>query len=493
MRTIMDYRTIAAWVVLGFIGVGFASEDANSRLPDVFSQRELLWEIPLGSHQYTLPKLDGGKLFVGVNDRNIEHPSVKRTGGGIMMCLEPATGQRIWQLPIPRYMEGVRPPFHFGHWESGVISGPVFDGKHLYIVSPRGEVLCLDCVGQADGNDGPFVDEAAYIGAEPGYELTKTDGDIIWRVDIKPFGVVPHDECGSSPVLVGNYLYACTSNGVDDKHNLPANPKAPSLVVLDKHTGALAATDGGCISPNILHGQWSSPAAAEFGGQKMVLFGGGDGVLYAFEPLVGSGTGQAPATLKQFWKYDCNPAEYRMRDGKQIAYSRFNRRTADGPSEIIATPTVVDGRVYIAIGQSPLHGTGQGCLTCLDGKTGKKIWESRAVERSLATAAVEDGLLYIADFSGRMHCLDADTGQVVWQHELESDVWTASPAIVADKVYISTEKKKELWVFKTGREKQVLGRCKLDSPGITPMFENGVLYLPTQQRLFAIKAAGAGL
>ncbi len=483
----MALKTLAAWLVIGCIGTGFASERADSRLPEVFSQKDLIWEIALGTNQYTVPKLDGGMLFVGINDRHLDHPAVERTGGGIFMSLDPATGQKHWQLPIPRYMEGIRPPFHFNHWACGVISQPVIEGDRLYIVSPRGEVLCLDRMGQANGNTGPFVDEAAYMGAAPGYELTKTDGDIIWLVDmIEQFGVVPHDACGSNPLLLGDYLYVNTSNGVDNRHDAPANPDAPSLIVLDKHTGALAATDGGRISPNVLHGQWSSPVAAEFDGQKMVLFGGGDGVLYAFEPLAGSGTGQTPESLNLIWKYDCNPAEYRMRDGNEIPYSRHNRRSPDGPSEIIATPTVVGNRVYIAIGQSPNHGPGQGCLTCLDGKTGKKIWENRQVERSLATAAVQDGLLYIPDFTGRMHCLDANTGEILWQQDLESGVWSASPLIVEDKVYISTERR-ELWVFKAGREKEVLGRCRVDSPGITPLYENGVLYLPTQHRLFAIR------
>ena len=68
-----------------------------------------------------------------------------------------------------------------------------------------------------------------------------------------------------------------------------ASPRAlaPSLIVLDKHTGRLAATDDEQIGTRLLHGQWSSPSLGQVGGKTLVFFGGGDGVCYAFEALAG--------------------------------------------------------------------------------------------------------------------------------------------------------------------------------------------------------------
>ena len=145
-------------------------------------------------------------------------------------------------------------------------------------------------------------------------------------------------------------------------------------------------------------------------------------------------------------------------------------------------------RAYVAIGQSPVHGPGQGILVCVDIATGERIWESRKVDRSLATPAVHDGLLFIPDFSGRLHCLDAETGEHYWQHDLEDAIWGASALVVDDKVYTSTERR-EMWVFQAAREKQLLSRCRLKSIAITPKVEDGVFYLPTQRRLFAVKLA----
>jgi outer membrane protein assembly factor BamB len=484
-----DHFKFSGLVFVLLIGSIPAIAAESRALPDAFRSEDLLWEIKLGTHQYTIPRIDNGRIFMGINDRGLKHSVLYRTGGGIMMCLDQATGEMIWQLVIPRYMEGTKAPFHFNHWQCGVCSRPAIDGKRLYIVGPRGDVLCVDRNGQADGNDGPFVKEIEYMGVRrhPEYRLTKTDGDIIWQFDmIKEISVVPHDVCGSTPLLYGDHLYVCTSNGQDDKHKYTVNPLAPTLIVLDKNTGRLLAADGELIGKRLFHGQWSSPVAAQINGREMILFGGGDGVLYAFEPLGSVADGNKIRTLKKIWQHDCNPPDYRRQNGRDVPYSGWKKKSPDGPSEINATPVVHGNRIYVAIGQSPVHGPGRGMLSCIDGATGRKVWESRHVGRSLSEAAIDNGLLYISDYSGRLHCFDADTGKLYWQHELGAGVWCASPVVVNGKVYISTERMR-FWVFRAGREKQVLSESRVRSVAITPVVQDGVFYLPTQNRLFALK------
>jgi hypothetical protein len=48
-----------------------------SALPDAFAADDLLWEIKLGTHQYTIPTIDNNQLFIGINDRNLEHSVMK--------------------------------------------------------------------------------------------------------------------------------------------------------------------------------------------------------------------------------------------------------------------------------------------------------------------------------------------------------------------------------------------------------------------------------
>jgi hypothetical protein len=186
------------------------------------------------------------------------------------------------------------------------------------------------------------------------------------------------------------------------------------------------------------------------------------------------------------WSYDCCPRDYRVRDGEPIPYSRWNRKRTDGPSEVIATPVVYNDRVYISIGQSPVHGPGAGLLSCIDGASGERVWDSRDVGRSLSQVAIHEGLLYISDYSGQLSCLDADSGETVWQRDLGSGVWTSSPVVVEDQVLVSTEKQL-LWVFEAGRAGEVIARSRVHSMAITPVLWEDILFLPTQRRLFAVR------
>jgi len=494
MKTPSALGSLVSCVLFATLLLGLAADgraqSSRSALPEPFTADQLLWQLDLATHQYTVPKVDGEQIFIGINDLKIDHPVIESSGGGILMCREAATGKLIWQLPIPRNMDGNTPPSHFGHWKCGVCSQPTIDGDRLFIVGPRGDVLCVDRNGQADGNDGPFLDDARYMGvpANSNYTLTRTDGDVVWRYDlIRKLGVVPHDVCGSSPTQYGDCVYFCTSNGQDHRHAEMVNPDAPSLIAVEKATGRLVAIDGEPISANTFHGQWSSPVATEFGGRPMIIFGGGDGVLYAFEPADASAADGKPAKLKTIWKRDCCPADYRMRDGKPIPYSNWRKRTPDGPSEIISTPAIHNGRVYVAIGQSPVHGPGQGVLSCVDGATGEFVWQNRDVGRTLSEAAIHDGLVYLPDYAGMLHCIDAETGKTVWQHEV-GRLWSASAAVADGRVFLGTERM-AFWTLRAGREKEVLGKGRVLAMPITMTVVGDTLFLPTQRRLLAIKIA----
>ena len=456
-------------------------------LPDDLEKAQVLWELRLGTHQYTIPTVDRGRVYIGIDDAKMDRPGIKPTGGGLLLCVEQTTGKMIWQMHSPRYMEGMTEPYHFDQWRAGFCSGPAVEGDRVFVVGNRGEVLCLDREGQTNGNDGPFLDELGYMGIKDpqGAALLPTDGDITWVHNfVKDLDVIPHDVCGSTLLIHGDFVYACTSNGVNGHHNMVPRPDAPTLIVLDKKNGRLVATDGEKIGRRMLHGHWSSPSCGEVDGKAIIFLGGGDGVLYAFEPPAGPGDGSGAQTLKRVWSHDCNPPGYRMRDGRPIPYARDSDKSPDGPSEILGTPVSHEGRVYVTIGQSPMHGVGKGLLSCLDAATGNEIWSSALVERSLATVAISDGLLYVPDYSGRLHCFDTKTGERCWTHEMEAGTWASSAFVADGKVYAGTEAG-VLWVLKAGKEKKVLSRMSLDSMPATLTAADGVLFLPTQRRLTA--------
>jgi outer membrane protein assembly factor BamB len=353
-------------------------------------------------------------------------------------------------------------------------------------------VLCLDLDGQADGNDGPFVEEEKFSVASDAapVALTDKDADIIWRYDmIRDLPVFPHDAANCSVLIHGDELYVGTANGVyDGKVVLPT---AASLIALDKATGDLLARDDGSISAGVFHGQWSSPTVATLNGRDIIVYGGGDGFCYAFEPVTDDGSGVQ--TLKQLWKYDCNPPGYRERGGKRIDYWALVRGgpkdlDANGdlysPSEIIGSPVVYENRIYVTIGQDPLHGHGRGAITCLN-SDGTCAWQTTEIGRSLSTPAVAKGLLYCAEWAGKVHCLDIESGEHLWTHDTKEEIWS-STFVADEKVYVGT--RKFLTVLEAGPRLAHIADIKLATPvWAVPSAANGVLYVSSQKNLWAVQ------
>ncbi len=457
--------------------------------------KNLKWIAKLGSQSYGNVTVAGGKVFIGTNN---EPPRDKRHEGdrSILMCFDERTGAFLWQQVVPKLASG-----KVNDWESlGILASPTIEGDRVYIVTSRCEVMCLDVNGMANGNDGPFKDEAKYVVKDvlldrgkpterkaPPIEPGAQDGDIIWVYDMMDeMGVFPHNAANCSVLIVDDILYTCTSNGQDWTHSNIPSPNAPSFLALDKKTGKFLGEDDAKIGPNILHGQWGSPTVAEVNGKKQIVFGGGDGWCYSFDAKPVE-TPDGPF-LKTAWKFDCNPPDYKKdKEGKPIKYP-----AAEGVSEINATPVFWKNRIYVPTGQDPEHGEGVGILTCIDAtKTGDvtasaKIWEYRGIHRSISTVSLdpESGLIFVGDFSGYVHCLDAETGKVYWTHDMKAHMW-GSTFCADGKLYVGDEDG-DLIVLAATKEKKIISETNLGAAVYsTPIVANGVIYLQSNTHLFA--------
>lgn len=78
----------------------------------------------------------------------------------------------------------------------------------------------------------------------------------------------------------------------------------------------------------ILHGQWSCPSIGEVDGKAQVYMAGGNGWLYAFEPLTG----------EPIWRFDLNP--------KDATWELGGRGTRNS---IFATPVFFENSVLLAM------------------------------------------------------------------------------------------------------------------------------------------------
>lgn len=450
---------------------------------DMATTKNVKWVVKLGSQCYGNPTVSGGKVFVGTNNETPRDP--RHTGDrGVVMCFDAGSGKLLWQLVVPKLGAG-----KVSDWEFlGVCSSPTVEGDRVYLVTNRCEVICLDTSGLANGNDGPFMDEGQFMagaGKLP-MQVGPLDADIIWRFDMRDeLGVFPHNITSSSILVVDDRLYVTTSNGQDWSHlNIPS-PKAPALVVLDKKTGRYLGEEASGISERLFHCNWSSPAHANVGDKGLVIFGAGDGFCYGFGPEPATGDGGVNP-LKEVWRFDCNPPEHKTKNGKPFKYP-----DAEGFSEVIGTPVVYNNRAYVTVGQDPEHGDGVGNLSCIDvtksgdiSSTGK-VWSYSKISRSISTASISEGLVYIGDYSGKVHCLDADTGQVYWVHDTGSHIWGST--LVADgKVYVGNEDG-DMTILSAGKEKKILNKVSFGSPIYsTPVVANGVIYVATPTHLYSI-------
>ncbi|MBC8354461.1 MAG: PQQ-binding-like beta-propeller repeat protein [Planctomycetes bacterium] len=516
--------------------------------------QNIKWVARVGSQTYGNPVVAGGRLYVGTNNGAgwlKRYPA--NIDLGCLLSFSEADGSFLWQdssekLPTGRVHDW---PLQ------GICCAPLVEGDRLWYVTSRGEVKCLDAEGYYDGeDDGPVQNQLAAIfgimrnedaakdqvgpavteldasklpaalreqfkgrGVELPEEVAvtvdtagkkwtlaaklgesdrtfklmiagprlkafkvvtpddKEEADVIWSFNMMDeLKVSQHNMCSCSVTALGDILFINTSNGLDESHlNLP-QPDAPSFMAMDKTTGEVYWTDK---SPgtNILHGQWSSPTVAHLGGVDQVIFGAGDGWVYSFK--ADKGNDGAPELL---WKFDANP-----KTSKWILGGRGTR------NNIIATPVVYDGLLYVAVGQDPEHGEGEGHVWCLDptkrgdvspqlamkvegdkrvpiahrrlqavieeegevavdNENSAVVWHysdfdqngdgeldfEEEMHRSCGTVAIKDDVLLIADFSGLFHCLDAKSGKAHWTYDMLAASW-GSPCIVDGHVYIGDE------------------------------------------------------
>jgi outer membrane protein assembly factor BamB len=420
---------------------------SETGLPDTFdpkSGRNVKWSQPLGSQSYGGPVVAGGRVFVGTNNEVPRDPAIKGDKG-VVMAFDADTGELLWQAAHDKLPAG-----RVHDWPyQGVCSTPYVEGDDLYYVSNRAELIRADAAtGKAE-----------------------------WKLDmIEELDVFPHNLAAGNPLVVGDLVYTVTGNGVDEGHvNIPS-PLAPSLIAVNKHDGALK-WENGAPGNGILHGQWSNPAYALVDGRPQLVYPGGDGWIYSLDPETG----------EELWKLDANPKG-----------SQWELGGAGTRNNVIATPVFHRDRIYVGVGQDPEHGEGEGNFWAIDATRSGDVTSSAVVwhrggeqfGRTISTAAIADGIVYIADLSGRLYALDADTGEHHWTYDAFAAVWGS--AFVADgKVYLGDEDG-DVAILKAGKTMELLAEINLGSAVYTtPVARDGVLYVTSRNRLFAFEK-GAG-
>jgi len=408
---------------------------------DIRSGMNVKWSQPVGSQAYAGPVVLNGQVFVGTNNEGLRDPS--QTGDrGVVMAFDAASGEFQWQVTHTKLPAG-----RVNDWPlQGVCSTPFIEDGRVYYVSNQAHVVALD-----------------------------TAGDLVWSFDmINELDAFPHNLATSSPLVVGDIVFASTGNGVDEGHITIPSPFGPSFVAINKRTGELL-WESDVPGDAILHGTWTNPAYGVIGGRAQVIFPGGDGWLYSFVPETG----------ELIWKFDLNP--------KDAVWALGGRGTRNN---VLATPVIYEDKVFIGVGQDPEHGEAPGNFWVIDATGSGDVTATNAVwhlggdqvNRTMSTVAIADGILYLADLSGFLYAHDLETGERLWTYDAFAAIW-GSPFVADGKVYIGDEDG-DVAILRHGRELEELAEINMGAAVYTtPVAADGVLYILSRNRLFALEIA----
>jgi outer membrane protein assembly factor BamB len=311
----------------------------------------VLWRVQVHSG-YSGPAVSGGRVYLmdwqqgpALTRQPGEKGAPQLPGTERLLCLDSATGQKLWEHSYPRAYRIDYP--------SGPRTTPVVHGKRVYSLGAMGDLRCLDT----------------------------RDGREIWARDfLKEFGLqdAPFWGWAAHPLMVDEKLI-CLVGG-----------EGSAVVAFSTETGAelwrALSTKEICYAPPILF---------DSGGRKQLIVWLSDqlagldpqtGKVLWSRPFPTEGKPQRPEVhiatpriaadrlfLTSYYQ-GCalfqldseEPGAVELWARKSTARSSFNQ----GLHTVISTPVIRDGRIYGVCGS--------GELRCLDLKTGDRLWETYA-------------------------------------------------------------------------------------------------------------------
>ncbi len=221
------------------------------------------------------------------SDEQRNHNSALNYYCSVLSSFAKDNGPPLWQ------METAATPAGVGEAHNP-IRGVALDGSRAYFTTSSGELYCVEI-------DDAFV---------PSGEKEADKPKVVWRIAFaQKFKVNPRNanDLGNplcTPVVLDDLVFSMTNNGVAPETHA-VSVSAPSFVAVNKATGEIAWTSS---RPNqdLIYGQWASPVEMVIQGEKQIVFPGGDGTLYGFEPATGT----------ELWHFDCNEASGLKNDSR---------------------------------------------------------------------------------------------------------------------------------------------------------------------------------
>jgi outer membrane protein assembly factor BamB len=416
----------------------------DTGLPDTWEpydvgRNNLIWKAPVGYR--STPVIMGGKMYLiaAAGDvPRVQTQAEKLVTGERIVCLDANDGTKvIWERRFPVFLTDIVTS-RLG-W-APMTADP--ETKRIYAHTTAGFLVCLD------GETGKTIWE---------HQLTEEYGRVTGYG-----GRVAGPICDSGLVIVSmaQGSWGSFARG------------ACRFVAFDKDTGKVVWWGE---TPFDLYGTYySNPVVAVINGERLIISGGADGAVHAFQVRTG----------KRVWSY------------------KFS------VGVINPSPVVVGNYVLCAHGEENPEGGDIGRVICVDASkvtNGKPelVWQFRDGTRfGLASLATDGKYLYAPSDNGRMNCFDIfkepgsqKSNKPIWR--LNYGTTSRGAPVVADnKLYISEVNGRFVTIQLNGKktpEKVHVVQFKTPPGGTgqvevnsTPAVADGKVYFGNRDEAFCI-------
>lgn len=381
----------------------------------------LLWKNEqLGGR--STPIVMNGKLYTIVR-----HLPETKLEAEKVVCADAATGKILWEHVFNVYLSDV-PDTRLG-W-SCCVGNP--ETGRVYAQGVSGYFCCLDA----------------------------ESGEVVWERSLhEEFGLLStYGGRTNVPVLYDDTVIASAvviGWGDTAEWGMMAKP-AHRFMAFDQATGELRWLKGTRLIP--ADTTYSTPTVVELNGVDCLVFGSGDGQLWALQ----AGTGLP------VWNY---------------AFSRrgLNVSPLVGP----------DGRVYSSHSEENLIGNTMGAVVAIDGLakgdlSGKPLWINHEIMAGKSSPLLIGDQLVIIDDRAKLFTFDTQTGKQTGRKALGT-VQRSTPLYADGKLYIATNDGR-WYIFEVDGKnlKQVHRMRTNEASDGSPIVSHGRIYIPLSDALYCI-------
>jgi outer membrane protein assembly factor BamB len=392
VKPVIDGQTWPCWRGPG--GDGIRAEPLPG--PHWSATHGVLWKAAVPGQGHASPVVVGDRVLVSTADERAQNRS--------LLCYHRQTGALTWKVVLHAGA------FMAKHEKNSHASPtPACDSRRAYV---------------------PYLaDDALWLSA------VDLGGRIAWQSRIGSF--VSQYGYASSPVLDKDLVIVAGENR--GAPGGPATPETSYLAGVSRDSGAVVWRVSRPTAPS-----YGTPVVARLAGRDQLLLSGAGGIT-AFDPATGkelwSCRWPAPRSASSpAWGNDCVYASttwpeaetlcVRADGSGDVTASHLGWRQPRGAADVPA-PLYHDGRLYLV--------NDRGMATCLDGATGRVLWQQRLGAAFSASPVLAGDAILATDEEGTTHVFKAAaTFQRLATNPLNDPV-LASPALSGDRLFLRSQ------------------------------------------------------